>query len=271
MPEKNNGVGIKTNEKRKLYIATLNCLTLKSQERLTELELALSNIKWDILGLSKVRRLGESIEDHNEYILYYKGETKGSYGVGFMVKKYLERNIEEFKGISERIAVLNIHLPAYKHKWSIIQIYAPTEQHEESTKDRFYDQLSTVLQETNENVMVIGDFNGRIGTQRTGEDNIIGKFGFGRRSKNGDRMIVMTFENNLAFMNSFFKINTKKKWTWQSPDRSRSRISLFYFLPGFKIKSKTTFGIEGRGVPTMGQGGACDSLWPSDLGIERRF
>ncbi|GBP91257.1 Craniofacial development protein 2 [Eumeta japonica] len=192
----------------------------KSQERLTELELALSNIKWDILGLSEVRRLGESIEDHNEYILYYKGETKGSYGVGFMVKKYLEKSIEEFKGISERIAVLNIHLPAYKHKWSIIQMYAPTEQHEESTKDRFYDQLSIVLQETNKNVMVIGDFNGRIGTQRTGEDNVIDKFGFGRRTKNGERMIVMAFESNLAFMNSFFKINTKKKWTWQSPDGS---------------------------------------------------
>ncbi|GBP79249.1 Craniofacial development protein 2 [Eumeta japonica] len=137
-----------------------------------------------------------------------------------MVKKYLERNIEEFKGISERIAVLNIHLPAYKHKWSIIQIYAPTDQYEESTKDRFYDQLSTVLQKTNKNVMTIGDFNGRIGTQRTGEDNVIGKFGFGRRTKNGERMIVMAFENNLAFMNSFFKINTKKKWTWQSPDGS---------------------------------------------------
>ncbi|XP_050563541.1 LINE-1 retrotransposable element ORF2 protein [Spodoptera frugiperda] len=113
-----------------------------------------------------------------------------------------------------------MHLPAYKHKWSIVQIYAPTEQHNESTKDIFYDQLSSVLQETHKNVMVIGDFNGRIGMQQTGEENVIGNFGFGRRSKNGERMINMAFENNLAFMNSFFRINTKKKWTWHSPDGS---------------------------------------------------
>lgn len=118
---------LKIKENTKLYICTLNCLTLRTQERLTELELALSKIKWDIIGLSEVRRLGESIEDRKEYVLYYKGETKGSYGVGFMIKKRLEKNIEEFIGISERIAVLNMHLPGYKYKWSIIQVYAPTE------------------------------------------------------------------------------------------------------------------------------------------------
>lgn len=68
--------------------------------------------------------------------------------------------------------------------------------------------------------MVIGDFNGRIGSQRTGEENIIGKFGYGRRSKNGERMIKMALENNLAFMNSFFRKDPKKKWTWLSPDGS---------------------------------------------------
>lgn len=68
--------------------------------------------------------------------------------------------------------------------------------------------------------MVIGDFNGRIGSQRTGEENIIGKFGYGRRSKNGERMIKMALENNLAFMNSFFRKDPKQKWTWLSPDGS---------------------------------------------------
>ncbi|CAH0716463.1 unnamed protein product, partial [Brenthis ino] len=215
-----NNTSIKTKPKSKLYIATLNCLTLRTEERLTELELALSNIKWDVLGLSEVRRLGESIEDRKEYILYYKGETKGNYGVGFMIKKHLERNIEEFKGISDRIAVLNLNLPSYKNKWSIIQIYAPTEQYEESAKDLFYEQLTSVLQQSHKNLMLIGDFNGRIGSQQTGEENAIGKFGFGRRSNNGKRMINMALENNIAFMNSFFNKNTKKKWTWLSPDGS---------------------------------------------------
>lgn len=203
---------------KKLYISTLNCLTLRTQERLTELELALLKIKWDILGLSEVRRLGENIEERNEYIFYYIGKTKGRYGVGFMVKKHLKNNILEFKGISERIAMLSIHLPGYKHIWTIIQIYAPTEQQDEPTKDLFYDQLSSVLQNRYKNVIVIGDFNGRIGSQRIGEENIVGKYGYGRRSKNGERMIKIAVENNLAFMNSFFKKRLGKRWTWISPD-----------------------------------------------------
>ncbi|CAF4921283.1 unnamed protein product [Pieris macdunnoughi] len=64
----------------------------------------------------------------------------------------------------------------------------------------------------------MGDFNGRIGRRRPGEENIIGDFGFGPRSKNGERMLNLALENNLAFMNSFFKKVTAKKWTWISPD-----------------------------------------------------
>ncbi|GBP58743.1 hypothetical protein EVAR_35522_1 [Eumeta japonica] len=92
-----------------------------------------------------------------------------------MIKKRLEKNIEEFIGISEKIAVLDIRLPGYKHKWSFIQVYAPTERQHERVKDIFYDQLSSVLQDAHKNITVIGDFNGRIGSQRTGEENIIGQ------------------------------------------------------------------------------------------------
>lgn len=60
-----------------LYISTLNALTLRTDESLIELNTALQTIKWDILGLSEVRRLGEKIYESPEYIFYYKGETPG--------------------------------------------------------------------------------------------------------------------------------------------------------------------------------------------------
>ncbi|CAK1579748.1 unnamed protein product [Parnassius mnemosyne] len=89
----------------------------------------------------------------------------------------------------------------------------------------FYSQLSSALQDTQKNVLVIGDFNGRIGSQQIGEENVVGKFGFGRRSKNGKRMIKMALENNLAFMNNFFKKDPRKNWTWLSTDGSyRNKI-----------------------------------------------
>ena len=78
--------------------------------------------------------------------------------MGFLIKKKLAHSIEEIKGISERIAVLNITLPLNKNeKWSIIQAYSPTE------SDK--------------------------------KDDIIkiekcAKYGHGKRSKNGDRLVT---------------------------------------------------------------------------------
>lgn len=118
-----------------IHIATLNTLSLRTAEKLLELEIALGNIKWDILGMSEVRRIGNCIKEYDDYILYYIGETKGQFGVGFMVKKHLKKQIIEFKGISERIALLNIQLQGYKNKWTIVQIYAPTEAADETIKD----------------------------------------------------------------------------------------------------------------------------------------
>lgn len=41
---------------------------------------------------------------------------KGNCGVRFMMNKHLEKNLKEFKGISKRIAVLNVNLPGYENK-----------------------------------------------------------------------------------------------------------------------------------------------------------
>lgn len=46
----------------------LNCLTHRTSEKLTKLEISLSKIKWDVVGLSEVGRLGENIEHRKEYI-----------------------------------------------------------------------------------------------------------------------------------------------------------------------------------------------------------
>ncbi|GBP35311.1 Probable pre-mRNA-splicing factor ATP-dependent RNA helicase mog-1 [Eumeta japonica] len=101
-------------QKSTIYVASLNVLTLRSEDNLTELTYALKQIKWDIIGLSEVRRMGEIIISHPDYILYHIGETQGHHGVGFIIKQHIAKNVEEFIGISERIAVMNIKLPGYK-------------------------------------------------------------------------------------------------------------------------------------------------------------
>ncbi|GBP46098.1 Craniofacial development protein 2 [Eumeta japonica] len=163
-----------------IHIATLNCRSLGTPEKLQELELALDKIKWDIIGISEVRRLGEKIENHGKYILHHIGETPGLYGVGFLVKRKFAKNIQELKRISEQIALFNIKLPVNEGEeqlWSIIQAYSPTEplRKEDITKvERFYEDLQLTTANAHKNIIVMEDFNGQIGKQKNGEDYTIG-------------------------------------------------------------------------------------------------
>ena len=217
---------LKTDKNRKkksngIYIATINCRSLGTTEKLQELELALDEIKWDIIGISEMRRYGERIEDHGKYILYHIGETPGLYGVGFMVKRHLAKNIKELRGISERIALLNIQLPVdgeEEQEWSIIQAYSPTESNrrEDIAKiEKFYEFTTANV---SKNIIIMGDFNGQIGKQKNGEEYTIGNHGFGNRSKNGSRLVSFAIENKLSILNSFYKKRLSKKWTWISPN-----------------------------------------------------
>ncbi|GBO99235.1 FERM domain-containing protein 5 [Eumeta japonica] len=169
-----------------------------------------------------MRRYGEGIQDYRDYILHYKGETPGLYGVGFLIKKKLAHRIEEIKGISERITVLNIVLPLNKNeKWSIIQAYSPTEsnKNEDVVKtEKFYEDLRTTIAYSHKNIILMDDFNGQIGTCNNGEEYTVGKYGHGKRSKNGDRLVTLALENKLRILNSFYKKKKTKQWTWIAPN-----------------------------------------------------
>lgn len=200
-------------------IATLNVRTLRTQESLTELDKALENIKFDILGISEMRRLGEKIEEYGNYILFQKGKTPGQKGVGFIIKKSLKQHVQELIGISERLALLIIKLPGYKKLWSIMQVYAPTEQAEQSVIDSFYEEISlTVRKNSDKHIIIMGDFNAQVGAKQNNEEYVLGKFGYGKRSPNGQKLTEFLMEHNLTLLNSTFKKNKKNKWTWTSPD-----------------------------------------------------
>ncbi|XP_047026283.1 craniofacial development protein 2-like, partial [Helicoverpa zea] len=200
-----------------LYLCTLNTRTLRTPESLHELELATENIKWDILGISEMRRIGEAIEERSQYVMYHKGEIAGQRGVGFLIKSKLKNRIIGFEGISDRIAMIHINMPTYKKDWTIIQVYSPTEQANKTDIEEFYNSLSMVIEKySGNNIVVMGDFNAQVGARTAGEEHVIGNFGSGERSKNGEKLVEFLLEHNLMTLNSMFR--KKSKWTWISPD-----------------------------------------------------
>lgn len=232
---------IKTKTKAKknsMHISTLNTRTLRTPESLQELELAMSSIKWDILGIAEMRRDGEGIEEREDYIMYHKGEIAGHRGVGFLVKIKHKSKIKEFEGIDDRIAILHLKIPSYKNDWTLVQIYAPTEQADKNDTERFYDKLSEIARKYSKNhIVYMGDFNAQVGVRGPGEEFVMGSFGHGKRSTNGNKLISFLLENNLFLLNSMFRKKPKTKWTWISPD-SKYKNEIDYIITN-KAKSFT--------------------------------
>ncbi len=76
------------------------------EERLYQFEKNLENVKWDKVGLGKVRRKREKLmTKKNGNYWYYFGESKGYRGIGFYTKAYWKNKIIEMKGITERVGI----------------------------------------------------------------------------------------------------------------------------------------------------------------------
>lgn len=180
-------------------IGTLNVRTLRTEDRLCELEEALLETNIDILGLAEVRRNSEKIiYRKSDFIFYHFGETQGHKGVGFIIRKHLKAKIIELKGFSERIAVLRLRVGSSK-TLNIYQVYSPTAESDVIDREIFYESLTTILSRDKNNnwknsTIILGDFNAQVG----------GKYGYGRRNEAGQMLVDFCFQQGLKVINTFF-------------------------------------------------------------------
>ena len=72
---------------------------------------------------------------------------------------------------------------------TVIQVYAPTSNAEESEVEQFYEYLQELLDLTpyKDVLFIIGDWNAKVGSQETPE--VTGTFGLGIRNEAGQRLI----------------------------------------------------------------------------------
>lgn len=173
-------------------------------------------MKYDIIGLSEVRRIGNNIIEDESHIFCHTGETQGHHGVGFLINKNLKNNILSYTGLSERVCLL--HLKFDKEEFSIIQAYAPTKEASNDEIDSFYATLREAQKLAKRKCILMGDFNAKIGQRKRGEDMVLGPYCYGIRNTRGELFLQYAMENKLAIINTLFKKNPKKLWTWLSPN-----------------------------------------------------
>ena len=100
-------------------------------------------------------------------------------------------------------------------------MYAPTNEAEDEAKETFYDQLQKVLDTVprHDMLLVMGDWNAKVGERQEGENGIVGKDGLMcERNDNGDRFVSFCAYNNLAITSTMFPHKDVHKYTWTSPD-----------------------------------------------------
>ncbi|XP_045492403.1 craniofacial development protein 2-like [Colias croceus] len=211
---------------RPLALVTYNARTLRTDEKIVELEEELSKLRWDVIGLSEVRREREdtiTLTSGNLFF-YREGDQQSQGGVGFIVHKSLVNNIVSIESVSSRVAYLILRI-SQRYSLKVIQVYAPTSAHSDEEVEIMYEDVSRGMytSKTHFNV-VMGDFNAKLG--KRGDDELrVGQFGFGQRNPRGQKLADFLEKEGLFMMNSFFQKPNHRKWTWLSPDgRTKNEI-----------------------------------------------
>ena len=69
----------------------------------------------------------------------------------------------------------------------------------------------------------MGDLNARVGVDRAGYEEVLGKYGNGSRNKEGDDLLRMCARNGLRVMNSRFQKEKKQlitRYAWDGASES---------------------------------------------------
>ncbi|XP_047494975.1 uncharacterized protein LOC125043065 [Penaeus chinensis] len=180
----------------------------------------LSRLDVDIVALQETRLAEAASLREKDYTFYWHGKPKDErreHGVGFAVKNSLLKMIEPPTNGSERI--LTMRLNTTTCPVTLISVYAPTLMASSDTKDEFYENLCATLLKVppKDQVILLGDFNARVGSDYEAWPSCLGKLNFGKVNENGQRLLEFCTRLNLCVANSFFQTKPQNKVSWRHP------------------------------------------------------
>jgi exonuclease III len=131
-------------------------------------------------------------------------------GVAILIRKDWKNKIQDYTWISDRIVVTRPSL--LNRNFTIMEVYALTEGKEQETEE-FYNELQHVIHKITkkENIIIAGDFNGRIGNQPIPE--CIGQNREQVINHNGTALRDSGAFNKLKITKSYYRHKTIHKFT----------------------------------------------------------
>ena len=107
--------------------------------------------------------------------------------------------------------MISIHRQGKTFNITVVQVYAPTSNAEETEVERFYEDLQDLLELTPKKdvLFIIGDWNAKVGSQET--LGVTGKFALGVRNEAGQRLIEFYQEKALVTANTVFQQDSQNQ------------------------------------------------------------
>ena len=147
-----------------------------------------------IMGLSETRWKGQGHFNWNGYRIIMSGQKKGRNGVAIMCDSTSANAIMGYDTVNDRL--LSVRFIGKQVNITIVQVYAPTSTAGEEDQESFYNDLQSILDRTPKGdvVVIIGDFNAKVGKHIGGEGDTIGGHGLGEQNEAGERHRILRWE-----------------------------------------------------------------------------
>ena len=177
----------------------------------------MARVNVDILGISELKWTGMGEFNSDDCYIYYCGqESLRRNRVAIMVNKRVWNAVLGCNLKNNRI--ISVRFQGKSFNITVIQVYAPTSNAEDTEVERFYEDLQDLLELTPKKdvIFIIGDWNAKVGSQET--PGVTGKFGHGMRNEAGQRLIEFCQENALVIANTILQQHKRRLYTWTSPD-----------------------------------------------------
>ena len=193
--------------------------------------------KLDVLALSETKMRGKGEVVFGGVGGRRSGVENGraKEGVAILLSEEIRGCVIEWREVSPRL--MWVRLKFGQENWVIVSAYGPGSERDVNERDQFWNELTDCVNnfKDNNNVVVMGDLNARVGNTVIG--GVLARWGVPGRNYNGDHLIGMCIDQELAIGNTFFKKKKKNKYTWArvAGGRVADRALIDYILVSKKI------------------------------------
>ena len=139
-------------------------------------------------------------------------------GAGYFVHQRIASVVKRVEFVSDRVSYIVL-----RGRWCniiILNVYAPSEEKSDASKDSFYEELEEVFDHFPKYHMkiLLGDFNTKVGRENISKLTIGNKSLHQDSNDNGVRIVNFATSKNPVVKSTMFSHQNIHKYTWTSPD-----------------------------------------------------